>query len=76
MRANLIRKLQSSRYKISRMTKNSWVDQKELLVARNKRWYQKIYLRIYEMPTKQSIIHEESGKTLSVGNTRRTMERY
>jgi len=37
MRVNLIRKPQTSRHKITRTTKNTQINQEELLVARNKK---------------------------------------
>jgi len=45
-RADPIRKSWSSRCRISRITANTWVNQEELLVARDKRQCQEICLRI------------------------------
>ena len=73
MRADPIRKSWSSRCRISRIRANTWVHQEELLVARDKRQYQEIYLRIYQVLTKQSTTHEESRRTSSIGNTGRIM---
>ena len=52
IRADPTRKLWTSRYKIHRTTKNTWVDQEELLVAENKKWYQEIYSGMPEMLAK------------------------
>jgi len=51
-RANPARKLQSSRYRTFRITKNAWVNQEELLVARNQKQHQEICSRMHQMPTK------------------------
>ena len=74
-RANPTRKSQSSKYGTFRTTKNAWVNQKKLLVARNQEWYKGICLRICQMPTKQSIAYEESRRTSPIKNTRRTLAR-
>jgi len=52
--------LWTSRHKIFKITKNTWVSQEKLLMARNKKWYQKICSKIYEISTKQSTAHEKS----------------
>ena len=75
IRANPIRKSQTSRCKTSRTTTNAWVNQEKLLVARNQEWYQEVYSKIYQMPTEQSTVHEKSRRTPSIGNTRRTLVR-
>jgi len=72
-RANPIRKLQTSRYKISKRTKNVWINQKELLVAKNQEWYQEICLRMHQMLAEQSIAYEKSRRTSSTRNTRRIL---
>jgi len=54
---------------------NAQVNQEELLVARNKKRYQEICLRIHQVSTEQSATHEESRRTLSTGNIGRTMVR-
>ena len=75
IRANSTRKPWSNRCKTPKITTNAWVNQKKLLVARNQRRYQEIYSKIYEMPTKQSSTYEESRRTLSIRNTRRTSKK-
>jgi len=40
MIANSTRKPWTSRCRISRTTKDAWVDQEKLLVAKDKEWYQ------------------------------------
>ena len=57
-RVSLTRK--SSRCRTSRTIKDAQVNQKELLVARDKRRYQEICSRIYEMLAKQSSAYKES----------------
>ena len=59
-RASLTRKSQSSRCRTSRTIKDAQVNQKELLVARDKRKHQEICSRIYEMLAKQSSAYKES----------------
>ena len=70
MRVNSIREPWSSRYETSRTTANAQVNQEKLLVVRDKRQYQEIHSRMYKMPIEQSIVHEEGGRTLSIGNTK------
>ena len=60
IRASLTRKSQFSRCRISRTIKDTQVNQKELLVARDKRRHQEICLRIYEILAKQSSAYKES----------------
>ena len=75
MRESFMRKLQSSKHKTSRTTKDAQVNQEELLVARDKRIYQKIYSRIHKMLAEQSLAYEESWRTLLIGNIKQTMAR-
>ena len=70
LRANSIKESQTSKYRISKTTKNAQVNQEELLVARNKEWHQEIYT---EMLIEQSKVHKESRRTLSTWNTSRTI---
>jgi len=70
-----IGKPQSYRYGISRIIVHAQVNQEELLVARNKKQHQEVYVRIHKMPIEQSIIYEESQRTIPIRNTRRTMAR-
>jgi len=42
-------------------------------VARDKGKCQEICLRMYKMPTEQSITPEKNWRALLIGNTRRTM---
>jgi len=54
---------------------NNGLDQKELLVAWNKEQCSKICSRILQMLAKQGATYEESWKTISLENTRRTVAR-
>ena len=47
MRADFTRESWSYRYETSRTTAHAWVNQEGLLVARDKKWCQEIYARIY-----------------------------
>ena len=64
----------SSRYRTSRTTTNDEAYQKELLVARNKEQCQEVCSRMIQMPAKQSTTYEESWRTTSLKDTKRTME--
>ena len=69
MKANSMRELWLSR---SRTIANAWVDQEELLVAKNKRQYEEIHSRIYKIPTEQSTTHEDR-RTSSNRDTLKTI---
>jgi len=42
-------------------------------VARNKKQYQKVCSRMYQVSTEQGIIHEKGRRTSFIENTGRTM---
>jgi len=44
-------------------------------VARNKKQCKELYLRMFQILTKQGTIHEKDRRTTSIGNARRTMVR-
>ena len=68
MKKNIItEKSWTNRYKTSRTTKDTWVDQKKLLVARNMEQYQEICPEIPEMSTEESSTYEKDRKTLPIG---------
>jgi len=45
----------------------------KLLVARTKRRYQEVYIRIFQMLTKQSLASEEVRRIIPIGDSIRTM---
>ena len=71
MRIDPIGKLWTSRYRISRSTKDAQVSQEKLLVARNTEQHQEVCLIMLEVSTEQGITHEKSRKTLSARNASR-----
>ena len=79
----ITRKFENKSYKkitilliwISRIAKDTGINQMKLLVARNQRRCQKICSRMYKMSTKQSPTYKESGRTTSTWNTTRTIAR-
>lgn len=74
LRTDPIEKSWTSRYRISKITKDAQVSQEELflLVAKNTEWYQKVCSRILEVSTEQDAIYEKS-RTSSTGNTSKTI---
>ena len=52
---------------------NAWINQEKLLVAKDKKQYQEICTRMYQVLIEQSETHEESRKILFIRNTGRTM---
>ena len=64
MRTDPIEKSWTSRYRISRTTKNAQVSQEGLLVAKNTEWHQKVCSRILEVSTEQDVIYEKSRTLL------------
>jgi len=54
---------------------NARIDQEELLVTRAKGRHQEIYIRLFQMPTKQSSTSKEIGRATLIGNISRTMAR-
>jgi len=58
---------------ISRTIKDAQINQKELLVAKNIKQHQEIYLKIPKMSVEQSTTYEESERTSSIEDTLRTM---
>ena len=73
MRAISTRKSWTSRYRISRITNDTWVNQEKLLVARNTEQYQKVCSRIPKLPIEQGAIYEKCRETSSIRNTSRIM---
>ena len=59
----------------SRTTINARIDQEELLVARAKGKYQEICTRLFQIPTKQSLVSKEIRRATPIGNISRTMAR-
>jgi len=67
------RESQFSGCRIFRTTKDARTDQMKLLVARTKRRYQEVYIRIFQMLTKQSLASEEVRRIIPIGDPIRTM---
>ena len=63
----------SSRCETFRITMNAWINQEKLLVAKDKKQYQEICTRMYQVLIEQNETHEESRKILFIRNTGRTM---
>jgi len=63
-----MRKLWTNRYRISKTTKNAWVDQEKFLVARNNKQHQEVHSKMHKMSTEQSATYEESRGNSSIGN--------
>ena len=61
----------SSRYKTSGTILNDKTNQKELLVVRNKEWYEKLCPRIFQVLTEQDAIYEKGRRITSLRNARR-----
>ena len=74
LRTNPIEKLQSSKHRISRITKDAQFDQEKLLMIRNMKQYQEIHPRMLEILTEQSLAHKDR-KTSLIGNISRTIVR-
>jgi len=67
LRTNPIKKSQTSRYRITRITDDTQVNQK----TTSSQEYQEVYSEMLKMPTKQSTAHEESRRTSPIRNTSR-----